>query len=444
MERVVLNVGGIRYETTRSTLCAIPNTLLARIFAPENEHMLKRDEDGSVFFDRDGRLFDRVLDVYRTFTFSYPSDQDEQRRMVHEYEYWGLEDTSDQDEIKRVLHVRGELLAQANLPVHTCATPAFDLVAVGPTAHSLLAAMQVAKGFIENIKMVVTAQGIRFRALNMYDTCVISWSMPPRSFAKYQCTDDYRCHFIAQEFVDFLTPLLTSPNLQYAIRLCMNQQDITKLVIQVFQEAPQEAFALPLKLWPFNHDYNDFPDFTFDSVVQVDTHALRDVMMNQIAMRFSDSQRNYVTFSIVPSGLRIRFNSEFGEKEIPLTGRVIPWDDAPQQAKFGPFAWEEEKEDEEEGNTDVDTTTDANEITESPTKRRCLVDAAAAVTEEESAADVAVSVDITYLKSFMRYKMPYSTTTYIGLSNKSPLLLIQRIGEYGEGKLSTMVCSPLF
>jgi len=50
MDHVKLNVGGIRYETTRNTLLSMPDTLLGRMFAPENEHMVKLESDGTVFF----------------------------------------------------------------------------------------------------------------------------------------------------------------------------------------------------------------------------------------------------------------------------------------------------------------------------------------------------------------------------------------------------------
>lgn len=55
-ERVKLNVGGTRYETCLSTLQQFPETLLGTMFDPRNEHILKKDESGEVFIDRNGKV----------------------------------------------------------------------------------------------------------------------------------------------------------------------------------------------------------------------------------------------------------------------------------------------------------------------------------------------------------------------------------------------------
>jgi hypothetical protein len=45
-ERIILNVGGIRYETYKSTLLKYPNTLLSAMFSDRNKDLLVKDANG--------------------------------------------------------------------------------------------------------------------------------------------------------------------------------------------------------------------------------------------------------------------------------------------------------------------------------------------------------------------------------------------------------------
>jgi len=73
-ERVVLNVGGSRFEVAVQTLQKYPNTLLGEMFLPENAQLRRPDAKGEYFFDRSGRLFEVVLDWYRTGQLLPPKD----------------------------------------------------------------------------------------------------------------------------------------------------------------------------------------------------------------------------------------------------------------------------------------------------------------------------------------------------------------------------------
>lgn len=66
-ERIVINVGGMRYETTRHTILTYPESLLARMLSPENLCLLRFEgvQNNEIFFDRNGKLFEYVLDYYR-------------------------------------------------------------------------------------------------------------------------------------------------------------------------------------------------------------------------------------------------------------------------------------------------------------------------------------------------------------------------------------------
>ena len=64
-DRFKLNVGGVRFETSRATLTKVPESMLATMFGARVD-MLRRDpEDGSIFLDRDGERFGLVLDFLR-------------------------------------------------------------------------------------------------------------------------------------------------------------------------------------------------------------------------------------------------------------------------------------------------------------------------------------------------------------------------------------------
>ncbi|CAG8713279.1 13875_t:CDS:2 [Gigaspora margarita] len=62
-ERIILNVGGIKYETYRSTFTAYPETRLGMMFSEENPAA----KNGNIYYiDRNGRLFYCILQFYRT------------------------------------------------------------------------------------------------------------------------------------------------------------------------------------------------------------------------------------------------------------------------------------------------------------------------------------------------------------------------------------------
>jgi hypothetical protein len=66
-DTVELDVGGKRFKTTRTTLCAhAPESFLARMFDPKNEHSFKLAQaDGSYFIDRSPVLFEHLLEGLR-------------------------------------------------------------------------------------------------------------------------------------------------------------------------------------------------------------------------------------------------------------------------------------------------------------------------------------------------------------------------------------------
>ena len=61
--RILLNVGGHRFETSRQTLTEVPGTYLELMFSGRFE--LTPDADSSYFIDRDGRQFHHILNFLR-------------------------------------------------------------------------------------------------------------------------------------------------------------------------------------------------------------------------------------------------------------------------------------------------------------------------------------------------------------------------------------------
>lgn len=60
IEIVDLNVGGHMYTTTRSTLARFPSSLTLMCI------LQIVDSDGKVFIDRNGRMFEYILEFLRT------------------------------------------------------------------------------------------------------------------------------------------------------------------------------------------------------------------------------------------------------------------------------------------------------------------------------------------------------------------------------------------
>ncbi|XP_053230220.1 potassium voltage-gated channel subfamily C member 1-like [Podarcis raffonei] len=91
--KVILNVGGMRYETYLSTLQAFPGTKLWSLTEPQAN--TKHDHDPSTqefFFDRSGRLFGQVLNYYSTKQLHCPAGVCESA-FEEELDFWGLTGT---------------------------------------------------------------------------------------------------------------------------------------------------------------------------------------------------------------------------------------------------------------------------------------------------------------------------------------------------------------
>ncbi|XP_046442547.1 potassium voltage-gated channel protein Shaw-like [Daphnia pulex] len=85
--RIVLNVGGIRFETYKTTLKKIPATRLSRL----TEALVNYDPIlNEYFFDRHPGVFSQILNYYRTGKLHYPSHVCGPL-FEEELEFWGLD-----------------------------------------------------------------------------------------------------------------------------------------------------------------------------------------------------------------------------------------------------------------------------------------------------------------------------------------------------------------
>ena len=68
--KVVLNIGGQRFETSQATLLKVPRSFFSRLLSGAVQ--VSRDSDGAYFIDREGLLFHHILAWLRAFNPSSP------------------------------------------------------------------------------------------------------------------------------------------------------------------------------------------------------------------------------------------------------------------------------------------------------------------------------------------------------------------------------------
>eukprot|EP00617_Octactis_speculum_P020662 CAMPEP_0185754850 /NCGR_PEP_ID=MMETSP1174-20130828/13437_1 /TAXON_ID=35687 /ORGANISM="Dictyocha speculum, Strain CCMP1381" /LENGTH=188 /DNA_ID=CAMNT_0028433225 /DNA_START=82 /DNA_END=648 /DNA_ORIENTATION=+ len=92
-----LNVGGVKYHTSRGTLMQCPSSMLARMFSGT---WTVHEDEGYAFIDRDGTRFRHILNYLRNRTV--PAFEDEWRfqEVLEEADFFGLPDLRDLVEAK--------------------------------------------------------------------------------------------------------------------------------------------------------------------------------------------------------------------------------------------------------------------------------------------------------------------------------------------------------
>ena len=87
-EHVVLNIGGVRFETTINTLCSFSDSFFAKMFG--GTYDTRTESDGSYFIDRSGEHFGQVLNFMRTHRVALPPTQAGIVALQEEMEYYQL------------------------------------------------------------------------------------------------------------------------------------------------------------------------------------------------------------------------------------------------------------------------------------------------------------------------------------------------------------------
>ncbi len=95
-DKIIINVGGTRHETYKSTLRTLPGTRLAWLADPETQ--VSSDSDAAppsvseFFFDRHPGIFAYVLNYYRTGKLHCPADVCGPL-FEEELAFWGIDET---------------------------------------------------------------------------------------------------------------------------------------------------------------------------------------------------------------------------------------------------------------------------------------------------------------------------------------------------------------
>ena len=90
---VRLNVGGMIYTTSRSTLCKYPDSMLGTMFGGKFE--ITYDDAGCAFNDRDGEMFRHVLNFLRTGRLLLPKEFDDFDLLESEADFYQIRPLSD-------------------------------------------------------------------------------------------------------------------------------------------------------------------------------------------------------------------------------------------------------------------------------------------------------------------------------------------------------------
>ncbi|XP_065914500.1 uncharacterized protein [Dysidea avara] len=92
-QQILLNVGGIRFSTSRSTLTKYPESMLGVMFSGRHDLETMKCSDGSFFIDRDGTHFRYILNYLRDGeerVWSFPKSLELLQEIFCEAKYYQL------------------------------------------------------------------------------------------------------------------------------------------------------------------------------------------------------------------------------------------------------------------------------------------------------------------------------------------------------------------
>jgi len=116
-QTIKLNLGGTLFETTKTTLCFVPNSSLAVNIVGRNEKLIESGQP--IFIDRDPKAFEHVLNLLRDTRYSFP---DEYR---YELEYYGL--VEPRTEAVSLNHQKEEMKVGPENMDELCTRPGYNV-----------------------------------------------------------------------------------------------------------------------------------------------------------------------------------------------------------------------------------------------------------------------------------------------------------------------------
>jgi hypothetical protein len=132
---VRLNVGGIKYYTTKSTLSKYPDNMLNRLVC--GDLPTAKCDDGCIFIDRDGKLFEFVLGFLREDVLHLPEIFDDYHRLKMEAGFYCLFEMVEHIDSILVMPVEAKIKAKPTCYI----TIASDLISarlITITGHRVL------------------------------------------------------------------------------------------------------------------------------------------------------------------------------------------------------------------------------------------------------------------------------------------------------------------
>ncbi|XP_075706175.1 potassium channel regulatory protein [Rhinoderma darwinii] len=93
-EVITLDVGGMKFSTLTSTLLRFPESKFAHMLDGSDRDF--RIVNGQYFVDRDGNLFNYILDYLRTSHLTLPSDFSDYERLQREAEFYQIPSLAEQ------------------------------------------------------------------------------------------------------------------------------------------------------------------------------------------------------------------------------------------------------------------------------------------------------------------------------------------------------------
>jgi len=111
--RIVMNVGGKKFETLLETLRKYPNTMLGAMFS-SSVAIAVPDENGEYFFDRDPKMFEVILNFYRHGKIIVPANRSAEM-VKEELDFFGINVEECNEGLGAELKREADFIAQRKL-----------------------------------------------------------------------------------------------------------------------------------------------------------------------------------------------------------------------------------------------------------------------------------------------------------------------------------------